>query len=282
MSERPGIGADEDELFREFRVSHDRAIRNRIVEQHLGLAVHIAGRFASGRTHDDDLRQVAMLGLVKAVDRFDPDHGAAFSSFAGLTIEGELKRHFRDRTWVVRVPRSAKELHLAVRRATDELSHASGSSPSIDQLASHLAIDRDDVLRGMAATAAYSVGTIDALGDDDQAVDRQGALASHEPGFDQSDDRQLVNDLLSRLPEREQTIVRLRFFDGLSQSAIAEEVGVSQMHVSRLLRDSFERMREWMSVSDSATTDLDDTENTDTDADEIGLERASSSSSDSR
>ncbi len=257
MSERPGgrpsgpqsdggDGADEDQLFRAFRSTKDRALRNRIVEQHMGLAVHIASRFASGRIHDDDLRQVAMLGLVKAVDRFDPEHGAAFSSFAGLTIEGELKRHFRDRTWVVRVPRSAKELHLAVRRATDELSHTHGTSPSVEQVAQHLGVDRDEVLRGLAATAAYSVGTLDAFGTDDGAIDRQEALASHEPGFEHSDDRQVVDDLLARLPEREQTIVRLRFFEGLSQAAIADQVGVSQMHVSRLLRQSFEQMREWL------------------------------------
>jgi RNA polymerase sigma-B factor len=259
MSDRPGVAdgePDEDTLFREFRATQDRALRNRIVEQHMGLAVHIASRFASGRIHDDDLRQVAMLGLVKAVDRFDPDHGAAFSSFAGLTIEGELKRHFRDRTWVVRVPRSAKELHLAVRRATDELSHAKGTSPTVDQVAHHLGIDRDDVLRGLAATAAYSVGTLDALGSDDQATDRQEALASHEPGFEQSDDRQLVDDLLALLPEREQTIVRLRFFEGLSQAAIAEQVGVSQMHVSRLLRSSFEQMREWLGEAGTDSFDL--------------------------
>lgn len=238
---------DDESLFRQYAASRDRTLRNLIVERHLGLAAHIAQRFGTGRGPDDDLRQVAMLGLVKAVDRFDPDYGAAFSSFAATTIEGELKRYFRDRTWTVRVPRSAKELHLAVRRATEELSQRNGRSPNVDELAEHLRVDRDDVLRGLAATAAYSIGTIDGAGsDDDGAVDRQGFLADDEVGFDQSDDRRVVVDLLERLPAREREIVRLRFYEGLSQAEIAESVGISQMHVSRLLRQSFEQMRRWM------------------------------------
>jgi RNA polymerase sigma-B factor len=243
--------ADDDTLFRRYATTKDRKVRNEIVERHLGLAAHIAQRFGTGRGPDDDLRQVAMLGLVKAVDRFDPDYGAAFSSFAATTIEGELKRYFRDRTWTVRVPRSAKELHLAIRRATEELSQANGRSPTVDQLAAHLQVDRDDVLRGLAATAAYSVGTIDGSGaDDDGASDRQGFLADEEVGFDQSDDRRVVADLLDRLPEREREIVRLRFYEGLSQAEIADAMGISQMHVSRLLRQSFEQMRHWMSDVD--------------------------------
>jgi RNA polymerase sigma-B factor len=242
---------DDDSLFRRYAATGDRKLRNEIVERHLGLAAHIAQRFGTGRGPDDDLRQVAMLGLVKAVDRFDPDYGAAFSSFAATTIEGELKRYFRDRTWAVRVPRSAKELHLAIRRASEELSQKNGRSPTVDQLATHLQVDRDDILRGLAATAAYSVGTIDAAGpDDDGGVDRQGFLADDEVGFDHSDDRRVVAELLDRLPEREREIVRLRFYEGLSQAEIASAMGISQMHVSRLLRQSFEQMRHWMSGDD--------------------------------
>ena len=237
---------DDDTLFREFVDTRDRRVRNAIVERHLGLAAHIAKRYGGKASGDDDLRQVAMLGLVKAVDRFDPDHGAAFSSFAGTTIEGELKRHFRDRTWTVRVPRSAKELHLAVRRATDELAQQLGRSPNVDELAQQLGIERDEVLRGLAASAAYSVGTLDgSTNDDDQAPDRQRALADDDTGYEHSDDRDAVVQLLQRLPEREREIVMLRFFEELSQAEIAERVGLSQMHVSRLLRQSFEQMREW-------------------------------------
>ncbi len=151
---------DDLELFRTLAATQRRSIRNQLVERHMGLAAHIAKRYRRSGSRDD-LRQVAMVGLVKAVDRFDPEYGASFSAFAGRTIEGELKRHFRDKTWVVRVPRGAKELHLAVRKATDELSHELGRSPSVDELAAHLQLDRDDVLRGLAASAAYNVGTLD-------------------------------------------------------------------------------------------------------------------------
>jgi RNA polymerase sigma-B factor len=239
---------DDLELFREFARSRSRKIRNQLVERHMGLAAHIANRFRRSGGTDDDLRQVAMLGLVKAVDRFDPEFGATFSAFAGRTIEGELKRHFRDRSWVVRVPRGAKELHLLVRNASERLAHDLERSPTVDEIAEHLHVDRDDVLRGLAATAAYSVGTLDSgSGDDDEvAADRQRALAAHEPGYDDADNRSVILELLERLPDRERDIVRLRFYDRMSQSEIADVVGVSQMHVSRLLRRSFEQMREWM------------------------------------
>jgi RNA polymerase sigma-B factor len=251
MSETSTTDEPDDDLalFREFASSRRRTLRNELVERHMGLAVHIANRYRRSNVNDDDLRQVAMIGLVKAVDRFDPDYGASFSAFAGRTIEGELKRHFRDRSWVVRVPRSAKELHLLVRRASDDLAHELSRSPTVDEIAEHLQVDRDDVLRGLAASAAYNVGTIDVgVGDEgnDTATDRQRVLATDDLGFENTENRQVVLELLDRLPEREREIVRLRFYERMSQSEIGEAVGVSQMHVSRLLRRSFEQMREWI------------------------------------
>ena len=244
---------DDLELFREFAANKTRRIRNQLVERHMGLAAHIAERFGRSGAADEDLRQVAMLGLVKAVDRFDPDHGAAFSAFAGTTIEGELKRHFRDKSWTVKVPRSAKELHLLVRGAAEELSQRHGRSPNVDQIAAHLDIDRDDVLRGLAATAAYNVGTIDAGGsggeDDGGTADRQAALAADDPLFEHAENVEVLTELLGRLDDREAEIVRLRFFDQRTQSEIAEILGMSQMHVSRLLRKSFEQMRDWMETT---------------------------------
>jgi RNA polymerase sigma-B factor len=240
---------DDLELFFEFVSTRQRSVRNRLVERHMGLAAHIAKRFSRPGIADDDLRQVAMLGLVKAVDRFDPDYGVPFAAFAGSTIEGELKRHFRDHSWVVRVPRSAKDLHLLVRRATDELVQATGRSPSVDEIAAHLGVERDDVLRGLAASSAYHVGTIQAGGNDGETetpLDRIDALSSEESGYERMVDADLVSRLLAQLPEREQQIVRLRFYEQQSQEQIAATVGVSQMQVSRLLRSSFEKLREWM------------------------------------
>lgn len=223
-------------LFRRYRETGSRAVRNELVEQNMGLAAHIAKRYARNES-GDDIRQVAMLGLVKAVDRFDPTIGTPFGSFAGLTIEGEIKRHFRDRSWTVRVPRSAKELHAAIRRGSDEMAQRLGRSPTVEELAEELVISRDDVLRGLSAGAAYQVESIDVAGRAEHVV------ATEEPTFEATDRKAVVDDLIARLPERERRIVELRFYAEKSQSEIAELVGVSQMHVSRLLRRALETMR---------------------------------------
>ena len=249
----PPADLDDLELFVEFASTRHRSIRNQLVERHMGLAAHIAKRFSRPGITNDDLRQVAMLGLVKAVDRFDPEYGVPFAAFAGSTIEGELKRHFRDHSWVVRVPRSAKDLHLLVRRANDDLVQALGRSPSVDEIATHLGVDRDDVLRGLAASSAYNVGTIQPGGTDGEGetpLDRIDALASEDAGYEHAVDADLVGRLLAQLPEREQEIVRLRFYEQQSQEQIAAAVGVSQMQVSRLLRASFEKLREWVEAAD--------------------------------
>jgi len=232
---------EEDALFRQFRRTGSRRIRNDLVERHMGLAAHVARRFGRRGPSDDDLRQVAFLALVKAVDRFEPDRNVAFSTFAGRTIEGEIKRHFRDHTWTVRVPRSAKETHLRLRRATDELTHQLGRSPTVPQLAEHLGIGTDEVVEGIAAGSAYTTASRDApVG---SVGDGARQIGAEDEGYGHVSDSTLVEDLLATLPEREQEIVRLRFYGELSQSEIAERVGISQMHVSRLLRRSFEQMK---------------------------------------
>jgi RNA polymerase sigma-B factor len=234
--------ADVDTLFRRYARSRRRRDRNALVEAHTGFAYHIANRFRSRGLADEDIRQVALLALVKAIDRFDPDHGAAFTSFAGRTIEGEIKRHFRDTAWSVRVPRSTKELHLSVRRAGDELTHTLGRPPTTREIASHLEIDTDDVIAALSASAAFTPASLDRPTDDDRGADRDATLAIGDD-LDAADDRLLVERLISTLPAREQEIVRLRFYEELTQSEIADRVGMSQMHVSRLLRRSFEDMR---------------------------------------
>lgn len=232
-------------LFEEFARTRRRRDRNRLVEAHLGFAHHVANRYSNRGVHPDDLRQIALLALVKAVDRYDPARGIAFTTFAGPTIEGEIKRFFRDATWSVRVPRSVKERHLLVRRANEELSQELHRSPSVRELAAHLEFSADEVVEALGASAAYSTRSIDtpAGGDDDHAQDRVADLAQFDERLQTSEDRVLVERLVAQLPEREREIVRLRFFEHLTQSEIAERVGISQMHVSRLLRKSFAQMR---------------------------------------
>ncbi len=239
------------DLFREYARTQRRALRNELVERYMGLAIHIAKRFWRSGS-EDDIRQAAMIGLIKAVDRFDPELGVSFVTFAGSTIEGELKRYLRDRTWVLRVPRSAKDLHLQVRRASDELVGRNGRSPSVAEVAEHLKVPADDVLRGLTASAAYDVGSIDGSSDPDATGnDRNRALAAPDSSIDHVVDAHVVERLLSRLPEREREIVRLHFFEEQSQAQVGELMGISQMHVSRLLRRSFETMRAWMSEGPS-------------------------------
>lgn len=211
----------------------------------MGLAVHFARRYSRRGAPEDDLRQVAMMALVKAVDRFDPTKGFAFSTFAGRTIEGELKRHFRDTGWVARVPRSIQELHLTVRRGSEELAHEIGRSPTPREVADHLDIEVDDVVVALSASHAQTAAPIEPAGNDDESGGgHHRRLASDDAGFDATENRLALQDLLMTLEPREREIVALRFFENLTQSEIAERTGISQMHVSRLLRRSFDHMRE--------------------------------------
>lgn len=230
-----------DDRFHRLVATRDRDLRNELVEEHLGLAYHLAGRYHRSGADEDDLRQVAFLGLVKAVDRFDPDRDVAFSTFAGRTIEGELKRHFRDQTWSLRVPRSVKDLHVAVRRSSDELEQQLGRSPTLRELAEHLGVSTDEVVAAVAATSARRAGSLD-RSDDDTDPDHVAALG--RPAATRGvEDHDEVERLLETLGPREREIVRLRFYEQLSQDQIAERVGLSQMHISRLLRQSYARMR---------------------------------------
>ncbi|MFN8023431.1 MAG: sigma-70 family RNA polymerase sigma factor [Acidimicrobiales bacterium] len=232
----------DDELLRRFALTRDRDTRALLVERHASLAAHIARRFER-RELADDLRQAAMIGLLKALDRFDPDRGSAFAAFASVTIEGELKRFLRDQTWAVRVPRTAKELHLVVERATDELTISLGRAPTVDEIARHTALDRDEVVRGVAAGAARRSVSLDAPLATNGGRPRDLAGADTGREFDAMADREHAQQLLALLPDRERRIVELRVYDELSQREIAELMGMSQMHVSRLLRRSFETMR---------------------------------------
>lgn len=231
--------------FVEFARSRDRGLRDELIVEHLGLAKAMARRYSGRGEALDDLEQVATVGLLKAVERFEPDRGLAFSTFAVPTIVGEIKRHFRDRSWAMRVPRGLQELALALSNAVRGLTQELGRSPSLDEIAERMEVDVEQVLEAMEVNRSYSTTSLDSPGSDDDArsplLDR--ALAHTDPGLDAVDQRLIVEDLLASLPERERQIVELRFFEGLTQSEIAEIVGVSQMHVSRLLSRSLTQLR---------------------------------------
>jgi RNA polymerase sigma-B factor len=229
------------ERFRDYRRTGDRATRNALVEEHRWIALRCARRFEGRGEPLDDLVQVAQLGVLKAVERFDPEHGAAFPSFAMPTVMGELRRHFRDRTWSVGVPRRLKELHLSLGRAVEQLSHALGRQPTVDELATTLRVTSDDVLEALDAGAAYRSAPITRPDADN---DREPAALGEEDGeLSQVDSRMAVRRLLERLAPRERTIVYLRFFGSLTQQEIAERLGMSQVHVSRLLRQCVSQLR---------------------------------------
>ena len=234
-----------DELFRTYRRTGDRVVRNQLVEAHRGLAASIANDYRGRGVELDDLVQIAMLGTLKAVERFDPVRGIPFSSFASRTINGEIKRYFRDRTWAVRPPRSAQERHLDLRRARTSLSARLGRPPTVAELADELDISTDQVLDAMEAGAAYRATSLDARRSSD---DDTSTLGERLPGEDVPtrpvELRMLVDQLLRTLPEREAEIMRLRFYDELTQSEIAARLGISQMHVSRLMRRCLDTLRD--------------------------------------
>lgn len=231
--------------FVEYRATGDRDLRNRLIEQHRGLAEQLARRFRGRGQSPDDLEQVAVLGLLKAVERFEPERGLAFTTFATPTVVGELKRHFRDATWSVRVPRRLQEHVLAVSNVVGPLGHELGRPPTIAEVAAATGFSEESVLEAMEANLAYTAGSLDApIGDrDDGDAGLASRLGETDPGHADVEHRMLIESLLEELPERERTIVRLRFWDGWTQSQIADSIGISQMHVSRLLARTLDRLR---------------------------------------
>jgi RNA polymerase sigma-B factor len=233
---------DVDPRFAEYRRTGDRLIRNSLIDEHRWLAVHCARRFAHKGEPIDDLVQVAMLGVLKAVERFDPGYGVVFTTFAVPTIVGELRRHFRDKTWSVHVPRRAKELYQVVSGVVDELGQALGRSPTVPEIADHAGISVDDALEALEVSGCYRGVPLAPPGDDEtpDAI----TLGHDDPGYSAAEARVTISTLIKALPsERERTIIKLRFVDGLTQSQIAAQVGVSQVQVSRLLRASLAKMR---------------------------------------
>jgi RNA polymerase sigma-B factor len=219
--------------FAELRSSGSEAARTELIEAHLPLARNLARRYRYTPEPQDDLEQVASLALVKAVDRFDPAHGSSFAAYAVVTIVGELKRHMRDTTWAVHVPRALKERILAVERAERALSARLGGAPTVAELAAEAGVSQEQALEAWNARGAHDAMALDPVDPEHSSGEFSAAV----------EDRLALSSALQRLPRRERTIVHLRFVEGLTQTEIADRVGLSQMYVSRLLRATLEQLR---------------------------------------
>ncbi len=237
----PRSAADLREKFRRFAETRDSTLRDELTEAYLPLAASLAGRYA-GRAELDDLEQAANLALVKAVDRFDPSKGFEFTTFAWATISGELKRHLRDKSWGMRVPRRVQERFLVTARAADDLHQTLGRPPTIKELSEVTGLDEEATIEALEVRSMHRLPSLDAPapGIDGERLDHGGPDAA----FDKADDRDLVERLVGQLPPRERELLRLRFAEQLTQSEIAGRIGVSQMHVSRLLSSTLDQLRQ--------------------------------------
>ncbi|WP_327288823.1 RNA polymerase sigma factor SigF [Streptomyces sp. NBC_01198] len=249
--DRAGARALFVELSRLPEGSPERAeLRNQLVRMHLPLVEHLARRFRNRGEPLDDLTQVATIGLIKSVDRFDVDRGVEFSTYATPTVVGEIKRHFRDKGWAVRVPRRLQELRLALTTATGELSQRHGRAPTVHELAEHLKISEEEVLEGLESANAYSTLSLDVPDTDDESPAVADTLGSEDEALEGVEYRESLKPLLEQLPPREKTILLLRFFGNMTQSQIAQEVGISQMHVSRLLARTLAQLRDKLLIEE--------------------------------
>lgn len=226
-------------------------IRDQLVELHLPLVEYLARRFRNRGEWLDDLIQVATIGLIKSIDRFDLERGVEFSTYATPTIVGEIKRHFRDKGWAVRVPRRLQELKLSLTKAISDLAQREGRAPTVSELAAHLQMSEEEVLEGLESANAYSTVSLDApdSGDEDApaVADSLGMIDESLEGVEY---RESLKPLLEKLPPREKKILLLRFFGNMTQSQIATELGISQMHVSRLLARTLAQLREGLTAED--------------------------------
>ena len=226
-------------------------LREQLVEAHLPLVEYLARRFRNRGEPLDDLIQVATIGLIKSVDRFDLERGVEFSTYATPTIVGEIKRHFRDKGWAIRVPRRLQELKLSLTKATSELSQKNGRSPTVAELATHLGMTEEEILEGLESANAYSAVSLDAPdGGDDDSPAVADSLGMMDDALEGVEYRESLKPLLEQLPPREKKILMLRFFGNMTQSQIAGELGISQMHVSRLLARTLAQLRQGLLVEE--------------------------------
>ena len=246
-------------LFTRLRDERDPVDRDAVVERFMPLARQLAARYQRPEEPFDDVFQVACFGLVKAVDRFDADRGVAFSSYAVPTITGEIKRHFRDRAWAVRVPRDLQEQALRVERVAADLTRELGRRPTVEEVAATMAIAVEDVLEALDAAAAYRATSLDtplAAGDEDAGGSLGDVVGTIDQGFLRAEQRAELGSLMRSLTRIERAVVRLRFEHDLTQSEIGDRLGISQMQVSRVLRRSITKLRSTADVALDANGDV--------------------------
>jgi RNA polymerase sigma-B factor len=245
---KPGPDPVRDEvrrLLREYRETHDPAVRERLVDLNADLVRFIARRFANRGEPLEDIEQVGFLGLIHAIERFDPSLENEFSTFATPTIMGEIRRHFRDRSWAVRVPRRLQENYLRVVRAQDQLQSELGRQPSISEIGQRLGLDPDDVLAALEVSPAQHTLSLDqpTAGEAGDSVELGDRLGHEDANLERVEIKAMLEQAMAHLTPRERQIMVLRFFDQLPQTEVAKRLGISQMHVSRLQRAALEHMR---------------------------------------
>jgi RNA polymerase sigma-B factor len=233
-------------LLRRYHVEGDLAAREQLIEQYMSLVRSLARRYSYRGEQLDDLVQIGAIGLIKAIDRFDIERGVELTTYATPNIIGEIKRHFRDKGWAVRVPRGLQELNVQLSRQIEELTVELGRSPTIPELAKAAGAEEEEVLEALESGRAYSSVSLSAAGGQDEQgeLDPLESLGAEEPQYEISEDRAVLAPGFRVLDERERKILHLRFFSGLTQSQIAQQIGISQMHVSRLIRRALEKIRE--------------------------------------
>ncbi len=242
-------------LLRRYHEQGDLQAREQLIEQYMSLVRSLARRYSYRGEQLEDLVQIGAIGLIKAIDRFDVNRGVELTTYATPNIIGEIKRHFRDRGWAVRVPRGLQELNIQLSRVIEELTVQNGRSPTIPELAKAASVTDEEVLEALESGRAYSSLSLSAGSggnDDDGELDPLESLGSEEHQYEVSEDRAVLEPGFRVLDERERKILHLRFFEGLTQSQIAQQVGISQMHVSRLIRRSLEKIRDEIAAEQSA------------------------------
>ena len=243
------------DLLEAYRATGDRAARDRLVEEMMPLVHSLARRYAGRGEPVDDLVQVGAIGLIKAIDRFDINRGVELTTYATPNIIGEIKRHFRDKGWAVRVPRGLHELNVQLSKLIEQLTVQFGRSPTIPELAKAAGVEEEEVLEALESGRAYSSLSLSSGGgggDDDDDLDPLESIGQEEHMYEVSEDRAVLAPGFKVLDERERRILHLRFFEGLTQSQIAQQVGISQMHVSRLIRRSLEKIRDEIAADEQA------------------------------